>query len=185
MDDSKLVDKLKAQLLEQVEYYKEELKSISVGRATTSLIDNLRIEVYGQVLPLKGLASIVVADPQNLFVNAWDPQNLTAIEKELSESTDLTITNLGDKLKLTVPLVTEEFRNNTIKRVTQKQEETMIASRNIRQKILNQLKQDNKDKLITDDQLKQAEKEINELLNKFKSDVEKITIEKTGELRKI
>jgi ribosome recycling factor len=185
MDPINLIEKLKAQLDEQIAYYSEELNSISVGRATTSLVDNIKVEIYGQTMPLKGAASIVVADPQSLFITVWDSQNIQTIEKVIADNTDLAVSNLGDKLKLTVPLVTEEFRNNTIKRVSQKQEEAMIASRNIRQKIINQLKQDSRDKLITEDDMKKIEKEVTELLTKFKTDVEKITNTKITELRTI
>ena len=162
-----------------VSHLKMELAKINTGRASTNLVEDIDIEVYGSPQKLKGIASISVQDSKTILIQPWDKGAVTAIEKAIQTS-DLGINPQidGTNIRLIIPALTEERRRELVKIVHKTGEEARISIRNLRQKELHafegmelpedELKRE-KDNLQEDVNI--ANKEIDEIIKKKESDV--------------
>ena len=136
-------------MTKSMEILKNELSSIRTGRANTSIIESLKINVYNSALPLNQLASINIIDASLININAWDKNNVEQIIKSI-QSSDLGLnpTIDGDIIKLSVPPLSEERRKELSKVAKQKVEQSSIAIRNIRRSIIDEIKSDEKNSSI-------------------------------------
>jgi len=165
---------------------KNEIKGIRSGRAHPSLVEDLPIDYYGTKTPLKQLASITVPEARLIVIQPWDRNSLSAIEKAILAS-DLGITpsNDGKVIRLNLPQLSEEQRNNLIRVVNKKAEEIRIAIRNVRREAIHEIESLLKEKLISEDDKKRAEKEVQKITDEFISKVNKIVKEKEEEIREV
>jgi ribosome recycling factor len=131
-----------------------DLAGIRTGRASPALVERLQVEYYEMPTPLLQLANISVPEPRQLLIRPFDPTNLKAIEKALMAS-DLGLTpmNDGKVIRLNLPTLTEERRKDLVKIVHSRLEETRIAMRNVRRDLIKDLKDFEKEKLISEDDL--------------------------------
>ncbi|HTX79018.1 MAG TPA: ribosome recycling factor [Longilinea sp.] len=145
-----------------------DLAGIRTGRATPALVERLQVEYYEMPTPLLQLANISVPEPRQLLIRPFDPTNLKAIEKALMAS-DLGLTpmNDGKVIRLNLPALTEERRKELVKVVHSRLEETRIAMRNVRRDLIKDLKDFEKEKLISEDDLDTAEEELQKLTDKM------------------
>lgn len=169
-----------------VSVYKEDLQSIRAGRANPQLLDKISVDYYGQLTPLKQVASVSAPEPRLLAVQPWDTKLIPVIEKEILKS-DLGInpTNDGKIIRLAIPALTEERRLDLTKVVRKNGENAKIAIRNIRRDSIDQIKKLEKNKEITEDERKQAEDEIQKITDKFVDEIDSITKNKEEELLEI
>ena len=146
----------------------EEFDAVRAGRANPKVLDRISVEYYGQVTPLNGVATISSPDARTLVVQPWDTQLLKEIQKAIQTS-DLGITpqNDGRVIRLIFPQLTEERRKELTKQVKKYAEEAKVAMRNIRRDGMDHVKKLKKDSTITEDEQKKAEKDLQDLLDKY------------------
>jgi ribosome recycling factor len=169
-----------------VESLKSELTKLRTGRAHTSLLDHITVEYYDNPTPLSQVASITVTDARTLTVVPWEKNMVSVIEKAiLTSGLGLNPAVSGMNIRVPLPPLTEERRKDLIRVVHKEGENARVAIRNIRRDANNDLKSMNKDKSITDDELRKAEDEMQKLTDKFIKEVETTVAAKEKDLMAI
>jgi ribosome recycling factor len=142
----------------------EDLTGIRTGRATPALVEKLPIDYYGIPTPLMQLASISVPEPRSLLIKPFDPSSLKAVERAiLASELGLTPNNDGKQIRLNLPALTEERRHDLVRVVHARLEDCRIAVRNVRRDIHNDMRDYEKEKLISLDDLKRGEDELQKI----------------------
>lgn len=145
----------------------DDLSGIRTGRATPALVEKLSVEYYGAPTPLMQLASISVPEPRSLLIKPFDASSLKNIERAiLTSDLGLTPNNDGKQIRLNLPPLTEERRRDLVKVVHNRLEEGRIAIRNVRRDALNDLRDFEKEKLISEDDLKRGEEELQKITDR-------------------
>jgi ribosome recycling factor len=156
-----------------VETFQADLKKMRTGRAHPSLIENLKIDYYGTDTPLKQVANISVEDARTLVVSPWEKSMVQAIEKAIHKSElGLNPISAGTVIRLPLPPLTEERRRDITKVVRADAENARVAVRNVRRDVIADVKEALKEKLITQDDEKKAEVEIQKLTDKYIGDID-------------
>ena len=164
----------------------DDLATIRTGRASPALVERLPIEYYGTPTPLMQLASIGVPEPRTLMIKPFDATTLKAIEKAIQTSDlGLNPNNDGKVIHLNLPPLTEERRRDLVKHVHHRLEESRIAVRNIRRDSQNDMRDFEKEKLISEDELKRGEEELQKLTDRFVEDVGKHGQDKEKEIMEV
>ena len=160
--------------------------AVRAGRANAAVLDQIRVDYYGTPTPINQIASIASPDPRTLTIQPWDAGTMKLIEKAIQAS-DLGINpqNDGRLIRLAFPQLTEERRKELIKQVRKYGEESKTAIRNIRRDAMDAFKKQQKKSEITEDDLKNAEKDIQKLTDDYISDVDKMVAKKEKELSEI
>ena len=163
-----------------------EYNSIRAGRASAAILDRIRVDYYGTPTPINQLAAVSVAEARILTIQPWDKSVLGAIEKAIQTS-DIGINpqNDGSVLRLTFPPLTEDRRKEIVKTVRATAEDSKVAIRSIRRDCIDKLKKMQKDSEITEDDLKQGEKKIQETTDKFIKDIDSVAAAKEKEVMEI
>ena len=156
-----------------VEALKSDLSGLRTGRANTSLLDPVQVEVYGAMMPLNQVATVSAPEPRMLSVQVWDKTNLTAVEKGIAHA-NLGLNPMidGQTLRLPMPDLTEERRKDLAKLAGQYAEKAKIAIRNVRRDGMEALKEDEKKKEISEDERKRAEDDVQKLTDKYTSEAD-------------
>jgi ribosome recycling factor len=150
----------------------DDLAAVRTGRASPSLVEKLPIEYYGTPTPLMQLASISVPEPRSLMIKPFDGTTLKAIERAIMTSDlGLNPNNDGKVIHLNLPPLTEERRRDLVKHVHHRLEEAKIAIRNIRRDSHNDMRDFEKEKLISEDELERGEAELQKLTDRFVEEV--------------
>lgn len=146
----------------------DDLAAIRTGRAHPALVEKLQVEYFGNPTPLQQLASIGVPEPRSLLIKPFDATTLKAIEKAIQTSDlGLNPNNDGKVIHLNLPPLTEERRIDLVKHMNHRLEESRIAVRNIRRDAHNDMRDFEKEKLITEDDLKRGEDDLQKLTDKY------------------
>lgn len=184
MDKNQLISETRSKLSAATEHFRQEISKIRTGRAHPGMLDNVMVETYGQNMPLKAVASITTPEPQLLQVTPFDPSNLKAVSEAISkdESLGLNPADDGRVVRIQIPLLTEETRQQMVKVLHQKLEECMIAARNARHEAMKAADQAEKDKQIGKDERFSLEKQVDELLAAQKLETESISKAKEQEI---
>ncbi|MGN1451581.1 MAG: ribosome recycling factor [Eubacteriales bacterium] len=163
-----------------------ELSTIRAGRANASVLDKVNVEYYGTPTPINQLASISVPEPRVLMVSPWDPSVLKAVEKAILQS-DVGITPVSDgkAIRLSFPPLTEERRRDLAKGVKKYGEESKVTVRNVRRDAMDKYKAMKKKSEITEDDLKIVEKDIQELVDKYVKEIDKVVAAKEKEILEV
>jgi ribosome recycling factor len=150
----------------------DDLAAIRTGRASPALVERLQVEYYGTPTPLQQLASISVPEPRSLMIKPFDSSTMKTIEKAiLSSDLGLTPNNDGKAIHLNLPQLTEERRRDLVKHMNHRLEESRVAIRNIRRDALSDMREFEKEKLISEDDLKRGEEDIQKLTDKYVEEV--------------
>ena len=167
-------------------HLEEEFGAVRAGRANPRVLDRITVEYYGSVTPLNGVATISSPDARTLVISPWDTKLLKDIQKAIQTS-DLGINpqNDGRVIRLVFPQLTEDRRKELVKQVKKYAEEAKVAMRNIRRDGMDYVKKLKKNSEITEDEQKKAEKELQDLLDKFIKKVDEVTATKEKELMAI
>ena len=160
--------------------------SVRAGRANPAVLDKLRVEYYGTPTPINQIASIATPDPRSLAIQPWDAACLKMIEKAILES-DLGINpnNDGKVIRLIFPQLTEDRRKELIKQVKKYAEEAKVAIRNIRRDAMEDFKEQKKKSEITEDDLKDIEKDMQKITDDYVKEIDNIAAKKEKELMAI
>ena len=166
-----------------IEVVKANFAAVRAGRANAGVLDRIMVEYYGTPTPLNQVAAISSPDPRSLVIQPWDGTLLKAIEKAIQTS-DLGINpqNDGRVIRLTFPQLTEERRKELTKQVRKYGEEGKVALRNIRRDAMEDFKKMKKNSELTEDDLKNLEKELQDLTDKRCKDIDELTAKKEKEL---
>lgn len=151
-----------------IQALEEDLSGIRTGRASPALIERLQVEYYGSPTPLIQLASISVPEPRSLLIKPFDISSLKAIERAIQASDlGLTPNNDGKSIRLNLPPLTEERRRELVKVVHNRVEEARVAARNVRRDSIRDLREFEQEKLISEDELKKGEEELQKITERY------------------
>lgn len=166
-----------------VEALRFELTKLRTGRATTALVDHLKVNYYGSDMPLTQVASVAIADARSITITPWEKQMVGPIEKAIHGSDlGLTPNTAGTVIRINLPPLTEERRKELSKHVAGEGENTKVAIRNIRRDAIQQVKELLKAKTISEDEERRAETDIQTLTDRFVKDVDGVVKAKEDEL---
>lgn len=169
-----------------IQSLEEDLTSIRTGRASPALVERLQVEYYGTPVPLVQLASISVPEPRALLIRPFDATSLRAIERGiLASDLGLTPNNDGKVIRLNLPVLTEERRRDLVKVVHGRLEEARIAIRNVRRDLIKDLREFEKEKMISEDDLKKAEEELQKLTDRYIQQVDSTGHHKEKEIMEV
>jgi len=165
---------------------KERFSAIRAGRANPAVLDKITVDYYGQPTPVNQLSNISVPEARVIVIQPWEPKLLREVEKAIQKS-DIGINpnNDGKVLRLTFPVLTEERRKELIKQTKKLAEEAKVAVRSIRRDAVESFKKQKKAGDMTEDDLKDAEKEIQNITEKFVEKVDQVLAEKEKEIMDI
>lgn len=169
-----------------VEVLQSQFTSVRAGRANAAVLDHIKVEYYGVPTPINQIASISTPDPRTLVIQPWDASSIKSIEKAINTS-DLGINpaNDGRIIRLIFPQLTEERRRELVKQVSKYSEDAKVAIRNIRRDALEVFKAQKKKSEITEDDLKDIEKDLQKLTDDYIKEIDKVTDKKEKELYEI
>ena len=169
-----------------LEHLDEEFASVRAGRANAKVLDRITVEYYGSETPLNGVATISAPDARTLIIQPWDTKLLKDIQKAIQTS-DLGINpqNDGKVIRLAFPQLTEERRKDLTKQVRKYGEEGMVALRNIRRDAMEDFKKKKKASELTEDDLKQAETEMQKVTDAHIKTLDKVGADKEKEIMSI
>ncbi len=173
----------KTRMTKASEDLRMELAAVRTGRASTSIIENLKVEYYGTMTPLNQVASLAIPDPSMISVQPWDPTVLPAIEKVIrSAELGLNPVNDGKILKVPIPPLTEDRRKELVKHLHKAMENHRTAVRNIRRDSNEELKKLLKDKKISEDDERRGLDEVQKLTDDFMEKLESLAKSKEREI---
>ena len=166
-----------------VEAFRHDLTKLRTGRASTAIVEHLKVSYYGSDMPLSQVASVAVTDARSLTITPWEKQMVSAVEKAiLASDLGLTPNTAGIVIRINIPALTEERRRDLSKHVHAGGEDAKIAIRNIRRDANHQVKELLKDKQVTEDEVRRTEDEIQKLTDKAIKDVDDVVRAKEQEL---
>jgi ribosome recycling factor len=189
MDDETtgdILDTAELEMEESVEAFRHDLNRLRSGRASTALLEGLHVNYYGAKTPIRQLAGLAAPEPRLLVITPYDKSAMVEIEKAIRTSElGLNPMNDGKIIRVPIPELTEERRRDLVRQVHKKAEEFRVSVRNHRREANDKLKQLNKDKKITDDQLRATEAKIQQLTTTSIEKLEKILAAKEAEIMEV
>jgi len=184
MNPNTLVEDAKSKLTAAVEHFNDEIKKLRTGRAHPSMLDGLMVVAYGTPMPLNQVSNVTAPEAQQLQIMPFDPANIQAISESIrnDQSLGLNPSDDGRVVRVPIPPLTTERRQQIVKQLSEKAEEAHIACRNIRHDVLDEAKKAKSSKDISEDDYARLEKQVEELMAKTKQDIEAAAKEKEQEI---
>ncbi|HEY4369973.1 MAG TPA: ribosome recycling factor [Steroidobacteraceae bacterium] len=185
-----MLDDLKKDAVERMQKcvvaYRNELKKLRTGRAHPSLLEHVRVDYYGNEVPLNQAANIALEDARTLTVTPWDKGMVGAIEKAIMKS-DLGLmpNTAGTVIRVPMPPLTEERRKDLTKVVRHEAENARVSVRNVRRDVMNELREMVKEKLVSQDDDRRAQDDVQKLTDKHVAEIDQVLAEKEKELLQI
>ena len=169
-----------------IQSFKKDISTLRTGRANTNMLDTIKVDVYGQLMPIDQLATVSVPEARLISIQVWDKNNTSLIESAIQKS-ELGINPQidGQIVRLRIPDLTEERRKDLIKVLKNMSEKSKVAIRNIRREANEELKKKLKEKILSEDDSKNFEKNIQKITDINIENIEKILIEKEKEISQI
>jgi ribosome recycling factor len=166
-----------------VEFFSSELRGIRTGRASTGLVENLRVEYYGNPTPLKQMATLAVPQADQIVIKPFDPASIKDIEKAI-KSSDLSIAPMSDGklIRLSIPPLSGERRTQLVNQVKHLAEQARVSIRNIRRDGIKELEELEDAKLITEDELEKGKKDMDSITKDYTAKVDSILKAKSDEI---
>jgi len=180
------VRKLKEQFEQVLDKLSTDFSNVRTGRAATALVENIMVTYYGSTAPLKQMASLSTPDASQIIVQPWDKNSLGDIELAIKNS-DLGVlpTNDGNVIRIVLPAMTQERREEIVRTLRKKGEEARVALRNVRGEIWEEIKGMEEKSQLTEDDRYAAEKEINRLIDEYNNKVQGLIDNKERQVRSI
>ncbi|HIE03430.1 MAG TPA: ribosome recycling factor [Candidatus Latescibacteria bacterium] len=179
----KLKGEVRVKMEKSLETLRHEFSQIRTGRASPALLDAIRVEYYGTMVPIPHIANVSAPEARLLVIQPWDKSTLPAIEKAILGS-DLGITpsNDGNVIRLSIPPLTEERRQELVRIVRRLAEDTRVAVRNIRREAVERLRKAQKDGELSEDESRRAQKEVQEITDEYIKKVGEALAQKEAEI---
>ena len=172
-----------ARMAKSIDALRHDLVKVRTGRASTALVDHIKVNYYGSEVPLSQVASVAIADARSLTITPWEKQMVAAVEKAiLASDLGLTPNTAGTVIRINLPPLTEERRKELTKHVHAEGENAKVAIRNVRRDAIQHVKELLKDKKVTEDEARRSEDEIQKLTDKHVKDVDDVVKVKEQEL---
>jgi len=181
-----VLDDMKSHMEKTVTVLKNEFQKIRTGRASTSILDGIKVDYYGNASSISQVATLAVPEARTITIAPWEAKIIPAIEKAiLNSNIGLTPSNDGRTIRLNLPPLTEERRKEIVKDLKKKAEEDKIALRNIRRDAIDKLKKMEKDKAVTEDELKKLEKDVQDVTKSFEAKIDEVVAHKEKEVLEV
>ncbi len=169
-----------------LEAYRRDLSKIRTGRASLALLDGIKVDSYGSMMPLNQVASLTIPESRMIVIQPWDPQTLPVIEKAfLKSNLGLTPINDGKIIRISIPQLTEERRKELVKQVKKTSEEFRVAIRSCRREAIDTLKKQKKKKEISEDDLFKFQDGAQKKTDEFIKKIDTILAEKEKEVMEV
>jgi ribosome recycling factor len=183
MDYKEIIDKVKPEMDKVIDFYERELAKIRTGRASSSLIEDIEVSCFGQKLPLKQLGAITLQGPRQIIIQPWDKSYLESIENALSQSA-LGISSAVDKdlIRVNLPSLTEEYRKEILKVLSEKQEETRKTIRKWRDEAWKEIQEKTKEGEIREDDKFRGKDRLQEIIDRYGEKIEELGRKKEREI---
>ena len=180
------IKEFKNRMIKTAEVLSTQFDTVRAGRANAAVLDQIEVDYYGSPTPIRQIASISSPDPRTLLIQPWDGSTLKLIEKAiLTSELGINPQNDGRVIRLVFPQLTEERRKELAKQVRKYGEEAKVAVRNIRRDAMDKFKKEQKKGEITEDDLKDLEKDMQKLTDDYTKEVDRLTAAKEKELFEI
>lgn len=180
------LDSSKANFDQAVEYFKNDIATLRTGRANPGMLEHIEVDAYGSKMPLNGVGNISVSDGRSLVIAPWDKGVLKDIEKAIvAADLGIGVVNEGDKIRLTVPALTEENRKELVKKLNGKQEEARIVIRQARDEVKQAIEKAFDDKEMSEDDKFRFIKELDEAVGKYNDQLKEIRDHKEKDIMTI
>lgn len=183
---AELIAEMRSEMDSVVDGLARELAGIRTGRASPSLVDNVQVDYHGTTLPLRQIATVSAPEVNLLVIQPWDPGSISSIEKAILKSNlGLNPSNDGNVIRITVPPLTEERRADLAKLLSGRIEDRRVSLRNIRRDTISKLRQMEKDKDISEDELSAAVKQVEGITRDHVDRVTRLGQDKEKEIREL
>ena len=183
MPTKQILSDVESRMKKAVEVLHDQLKTVRTGRASTGLVENIKVDYYGTPTPLKQMATLATPQADMVVIKPFDPASLKDIEKAIKTS-DLSIAPVADGklIRLNIPPLSEERRKQLVQQAKQAGEQAKVSIRNIRREANKQLEKQQKDKIITEDDLDKGKKRIDDVTKQYTDKVDSIIKNKSDEI---
>ncbi len=183
MPTKEIVSEGESKMKKAVEALHDELKIVRSGRASTALVENIKADFYGTPTPLKQMATLATPQVDMIIIKPFDPTSIKAIESAI-KSSDLSIAPIvdGKLVRLNIPPLSEERRKQLVQQVKHTGEQAKVSVRNIRRDAIKHLEKQQKDKVITEDDLEKGKKQIDDITKKYTDKVDEVVKHKSDEI---
>ena len=175
-----------AKMKSSLQSLEDDLAGIRTGRATPALVERLSVEYYGSPTPLQQLATFSVPEPRQILIKPFDPSSIKDIERAIQASDlGLTPSNDGKSIRLTLPPLTQERRQELVRVVNSRVEEGRISIRNVRRDTIRDLREFKEEKMISEDDLERAEDDIQKVTDKYIEEMNAVGKRKEEEILEV
>ncbi len=186
MSVREITQKVEAKMKKSLESFQHEIAAIRTGKATTALLDRVKVDAYGQLMSLKQLGNVGVQDAHTLMVQVWDKSMVSAVEKAIRDANlGLNPAAEGQSIRVSIPPLTEERRKEYVKLTKKYGEDTKIALRNLRREILHGVDKLEKDKEISEDEKGRSKKDADDLVHKYEKQINDLIAQKEKEIMEV
>jgi ribosome recycling factor len=169
-----------------IESLRREYSKVRTGRASTALLDDIRVDYYGTPSPLSQVATLSVPEPRTITIQPWESKQIAVIEKAIMNANlGFTPANDGRVIRIVLPPLTEERRKEIVKSLKKLAEEAKVATRNIRRDAIEKLKKLEKEKQITEDELKRSEKQVQDRTDLHVTKIDEVLSHKEKEVMEV
>ncbi len=187
MNDKDIMSQLANDIQKVQNHFEEELKKLRTGRAHPSMVEGIIAEAYGTPMPLVQLATITTPEPQLIQISPFDPSNIASITQAIraNESLGFNPADDGRVIRIQIPPLTEERRLQIVKQLNEKKEEAMVSLRKSRHEAMDIIDKAKKDKTIGEDDAKRQQKEVDDMVNSAKTNLENSANVKEQDILKV
>ena len=162
------ITEVEEKMMERVNFFEESLSEIRAGRANPAILNKVMVEYYGTLTPINQVSSVSVPEARQILIQPWDMSILKAVERSIIEANiGINPQNDGKSIRLIFPELTEERRKDIVKEIKELTENTKVLIRNIRREAIEAIKKEEKNKEISEDELKKGEEDIQKLTDKY------------------
>ena len=181
-----ILQKTDGKMVATIEALKKDFATIRTGRANPAMLDNIKVDYAGTPTPINHMAVVSVAASNMITIQPWDQKSITLIEKAImASSLGITPSNDGHIIRLTIPPLSEERRNDLVKQIKKMAEDQKVILRNHRRDALDAIKKMEKDKEISQDDMKRGEAKLQKMVDAYVANIDQLTAAKETELRQV
>ena len=181
-----VLNDVEKRMVKSSERFELDIETIRSGRANASILDGIQLDYYGSTVPINQIATIATPDARLITIQPWDKGTLGSIEREILKSDlGLTPSNDGQIIRLPIPPMTQERRQEMVKKLHRLREDTHVSIRNVRRDGLEQLREAEKSKQISQDELFRAQEQLQQKTDKHVNNVDQISAKKEAELLEV
>ncbi|NTU96328.1 MAG: ribosome recycling factor [Chlorobiaceae bacterium] len=178
--------KFEPRMKKTIEAFQHEIASVRTGKATTALLDRVKVEAYGQQMPLKQVGNVGVLDVHTLVVQVWDKSMVGPVERAIRDANlGLNPTADGQNVRISIPPLTEERRKEFVKLTKKFGEDSKVSLRNLRRDMIHEIEKLEKDKQVSEDEKNRGKKDADDLLHKFEKQVTDLITQKEKEIMEV